>query len=102
MRIYCLVGHLSSRYGPLMEGSLLTFMRLCHVLCRFMSLARDSANDGFVVSCLYMSWSLSRLLLFSIVHMAVSYGLCSVMCVCLVLSVVLARIVVLGVCLGPG
>jgi hypothetical protein len=42
-----------------------------------MSLARDSANSGFDLSCLYMSWSLSRLL-FSIEHMVVPSGLCSV------------------------
>ena len=45
-----------------------------------MSLARDSANGGFVLSCVYMSWSLSSLL-FSIVHIYVPSGLCSVMCV---------------------
>ena len=45
-----------------------------------MSLARDSANRGFDLSCLYMSWSLSSLL-FSIVPMAVPSGLCSVVCV---------------------
>jgi hypothetical protein len=42
-----------------------------------MSLARDSANGGFVLSCLYMPWSLSSLL-FSIVHMVVPSGLCTV------------------------
>ena len=46
-----------------------------------MSLARDSANGGFVLSCLYMSRSLSSLL-FSIVHMLVPSGLCNVVCVC--------------------
>jgi len=46
-----------------------------------MSLARDSANDGLVLSCLYMSWSLSSLM-FSIVHMDVPSGLCNVVCVC--------------------
>ena len=45
-----------------------------------MSLARDSANGGFVLSCLYVSWSLYSLL-FSIVHMVVTSGLCSVLCV---------------------
>ena len=51
------------------------------MLCLCMSLARDSANGGFVLSCLYISWSLcSRLL--SIVHIFVPYGLCSVVCVC--------------------
>jgi len=48
-----------------------------------MSLARDSVNGGFVLSCLYMSWSLSNLL-FSVVHMVVPYGLCNVVCVCCV------------------
>ena len=64
-------------------------MRLCCVLCLCMSLARESANSGFVLSCLYMSWSLSTLL-FSIVHMVVPSGLCSIICVfcvgCLVSS----------------
>ena len=46
-----------------------------------MGLARDSANDRFVLSCLYMSWSLSSLL-FSFVHMVVPSGLCNVVCVC--------------------
>ena len=50
------------------------------MLCLCISLARDSANGGFVPSCLYMSWSLSSLL-FSIVHIAVPSGLCSVLCV---------------------
>ena len=50
------------------------------MLCLCMSLARDSANGGFVLSCLYMSWSLSSLL-FSIVHLVVPSGLCSVVCV---------------------
>ena len=50
------------------------------MLCLCMSLARDSANGVLVVSCLYMSWSLSSLL-FSIVHMVVPSGLCSVVCV---------------------
>ena len=50
------------------------------MLCHCMSLARDSANGGFVLSCLYMSWSLSSLL-FSIVHMVVPSGLCSGVCV---------------------
>ena len=36
-------------------SSLWTFLRLCCVLCRCMSLARDSANGGFDLSCLYMS-----------------------------------------------
>jgi hypothetical protein len=51
------------------------------VLCLCMSLARDSANGGFVLSCLYISWSLSSRL-FSIVHIVVPSGLCSVVCVC--------------------
>ena len=51
------------------------------------------------LSCCYMSWSVSSLL-FSIVHMVVPSGLCSVVCVFCV-GVVLARIVGLGVCLGP-
>ena len=148
MIIYCLVGFLSSRSGPLMVGCmgysvvyglfrstclvchiarpvlailrigvsgcvsgadfdlvrwsfLWTSLRVCCVLCLCMSLARDSANGGFVLSCLYMSWSLSSLL-FSIVHMDVPSGLCNVVCVCLVWGVVLAHIVGLGVCLGPG
>ncbi len=46
-----------------------------------MSLARDSGIGGFVLSCLYMSWSLYSLL-FSIVHMVVPSGLCNVVCVC--------------------
>ncbi len=71
------------------------------MLCRFMSLARDSANSGFVLSCLYMSWGLSSLL-FSIVHMVVPSGVYSVVCLCLVWGVVLARIVGLGVCQCPG
>ena len=58
-------------------SSLWTFLRLCCVLCLCMSLAKDSANGGFVLSCLYMSWSLSSLL-FPIVHMVVPSGLCSV------------------------
>ena len=66
-----------------------------------MSLARDSVNGGFDLSCLYMSWSLSSLL-FSIVHMVVLSGLCNVVCVCFVWGVVLARIGGLGVRLGPG
>ena len=45
-----------------------------------MSLAKDSANGGFFLSCLYMSCSLSSHL-FSIMHMFVPYGLCSVVCV---------------------
>jgi hypothetical protein len=51
------------------------------VLCLCMRLAKGSANGGLVLSCLYMSWSLSSLL-FSIVHMVLSYGLCSVVYVC--------------------
>ena len=47
-----------------------------------MSLARDSVSDGFVLSCLYISWSLYSLL-FSIVHMVVPSGLCNVVCVCM-------------------
>jgi hypothetical protein len=50
------------------------------VLCLWMSLAKDSANGGFVLSCLYMSWSLSSLL-FSIVHIVVLSDLCHVVCV---------------------
>jgi hypothetical protein len=50
------------------------------VLCRCMSLARDSGNGRFVFSCLHMSWILSSLL-FSIVHMVMPSGLCSVVCV---------------------
>jgi hypothetical protein len=49
------------------------------VLCRCMSLARDSANGGSALSCLYMSWRLSSFL-FSIMHMVVPFGLCSVVC----------------------
>ncbi len=73
------------------------------MLCLCMSLARDSANDGFVLSCLYISLSLSSRLL-SIVHIVVLSGLCSVVCVCVcvVWGVVITRIVGLGVCLGPG
>ena len=69
-----------------------------------MSLSRDSANGGFVLSCLYMSRSLSSLLI-SIVHMVVSSGLCNVVCVCVCCvgcCVVLVRIDWLGVCLDPG
>jgi hypothetical protein len=51
------------------------------VLCLCMSLARDSANGGLVLSCLYISCSLSSRLL-SIVHIVVPSGLCSVVCVC--------------------
>ncbi len=50
------------------------------MLCRCVSLARDSANGGLVLSCLYISWSLSSLLS-SIVHMAVPSGLWSVVSV---------------------
>ena len=46
-----------------------------------MSLAKGSANGGFVPSFMYNSWSLSSRL-FSIVQMVVSSGLCSVVCVC--------------------
>jgi hypothetical protein len=53
------------------------------VLCLCMSLERDTANAGFVLSCVYMSWSLSSLL-FSIVHRVVPFGLCHVVCVCCV------------------
>ena len=66
-----------------------------------MRLTRDSSNVGFMLSCLHMSWSLSSLL-FSIVHMVVPYGLCNVVCVCVVWSVVLVRIGGLDVCLGQG
>ena len=45
-----------------------------------MSLARDSANGGFDLSCLYTSWSLSGLL-FSIMRIVVPSGLCSFVCV---------------------
>ena len=41
-----------------------------------MSLARDSANYGFVSIILYISCSL----LFSILHMMVLSGLCKVVC----------------------
>ena len=51
------------------------------MLCLCMSLARDSASGGFVLSCLYISWSLSSRLL-SIVHIVVPSGLCCVVCVC--------------------
>ena len=61
-------------------STLLIFLRLCCVLCRCISLARDSANGGFVLLCLYMSWSLSSLL-FSILHKVMPSGLCSVVCV---------------------
>ena len=52
-------------------------------------MAKDSANGGFVLSCLYTPWSLSSLLffislLFSIVHMVVPSSLCNVVCVCYV------------------
>ena len=50
------------------------------MLCLCMSLAKDSANGGFVLSCLYISWSLSSLLL-SIVQIVVPSGLWSVVCV---------------------
>ena len=66
-----------------------------------MSLARDSANGGFNLSCLYMSWSLPSLL-FPIVVMVVPSGLCIVLCVCFVWGFVLVRIGGLSVCLGPG
>ena len=56
------------------------------MLCLWMGLARDSANGGFVLSCLYMSWSVSSLL-FSIVHMVVPSGLCNVVCVCVCVCV---------------
>ena len=56
-----------------------------------MSLASDSLNGGFVLSCLYMSRSLSSLL-FSIEHMVVPSGLCNGVCVCFVRDVVRARI----------
>ena len=71
------------------------------MMCLCMSLARDSANGGFVLSRLYILWSLSSRLL-SIVHIVVPSGLCSVVCVCVRGGVVLTRIVGLGVCLGPG
>ena len=45
-----------------------------------MSLAKDFANGGFDISCLYMSWALSSLL-FSIVHMVVPSGLYRAACV---------------------
>ena len=51
------------------------------MLCLCMSLARDSANGGLTLSCLYISWSLSSRLLY-IVHIVVPFGLCSVVCVC--------------------
>ncbi len=51
------------------------------MLCLCMSLARDSSTGGFVLSCLYISWSLSSRLL-SIVYIVVPPGLCSVVCVC--------------------
>ncbi len=53
------------------------------MLCLCMSLARDSANGGSVLSCLHISWSLSSRL-FSIVHIVVPSGLCSVVWVCCV------------------
>jgi hypothetical protein len=37
-------------------------------------------NSWFVLSCLYVSWSLSSRL-FSIEHMVVPSGLCNVVCV---------------------
>ena len=61
------------------------------MLYLWMSLARDSANGGFVLSCLYMSWSLSSFV-FPIVHIVVPFGLCTVVCVCVVWGVVLVRI----------
>ena len=61
-------------------SSLCTFLRLCCVLCLWVSSARGSANGGFAFPCLYMSWSLSSIL-FSIVHMVVPSGLCNVVCV---------------------
>jgi hypothetical protein len=90
------IGHPPHRSGCVLGAvfdlvswsSLWTFLRLCCVLCRCMSFARDSANGGFVLSCLYISWSLSSLL-FSIVHMVVQAGLWSVVCVCLMWGVVL-------------
>ena len=57
-----------------------------------MRLARDSANGGFVLSCLYMSWSLSSLSCFLFVRIVVPSGLCNVVCVCVVWGVVLVRI----------
>ena len=50
------------------------------MLFRCMSLTRDSANGGFVLSCLCMSWSFSSLM-FSIVHMVLPSSLRSVVCV---------------------
>jgi len=66
-----------------------------------MSLARDSSNGGFVLSCLYMSWILSSLL-FSIEHMVVPSGLCNIVCVYVVWDVMIVRISGLDVCLGLG
>ena len=71
------------------------------MLCLWMSLARDSVNGGFVLSCSYMSWSLSSLLL-SIVYMVVPSILCNVVCVCVVWGVVLVRTGWLGVRVDPG
>ena len=69
------------------------------MLCLCMSLARDSANGGFVLSCLYMSWSLSSLL-FSTGVMVVLLVVYVVSCVFLMWDVVLIRIVGLGMHLG--
>ena len=70
-----------------------------------MSLVSDSSNGGFAPSCLYMSRSLSSRL-FSIEHMIVPTGLCSVVCVCVcvcvVWDVIRVRIGGLDVCLDLG
>ena len=51
-----------------------------------MSLARDSLNGEYVLSCLYMSRSLSSRL-FSIRQTAAPSGLCSVLYVCVCVCV---------------
>ncbi len=65
------------------RSSLGIFFVWCCLLFRWISVASDSANDGYVTALLYMSWSSSSRL-FSMLHMVVPSGLCKVACVCFV------------------
>jgi hypothetical protein len=73
-------GCVSMMFFALLSRSSLVFFWMVLLSCLWMSFARDSSNDGFVVKLLYMSCSLSDLL-FSVVQTVVPFGLCSVVCV---------------------
>ena len=66
-----------------------------------MSLASDSSNDGFVASCLFMSWSLSSRLFYikqTVVPSGLRSGVCARMCVCVLCAVLCELVSVYWMC----